>query len=67
MPEAKATIGSQAKNRSKNAAGDFGPRKAAEQDFRDALEHYRIAHQLDPKNPTYKSAYERLSRKLSSH
>ena len=36
----------------------------SQQDFRDALEQYRIACQLEPQNRNYKSAYQRLSRKL---
>jgi tetratricopeptide (TPR) repeat protein/transglutaminase-like putative cysteine protease len=38
--------------------------KAAQRDFESALEAYQRAHELEPNNASYKSAYERLRRKL---
>lgn len=38
--------------------------KAAQHDFESALEAYRRAHELEPANAAYKSAYDRLRRKL---
>ena len=38
--------------------------KVSREKFEAALEAYKRAHELEPNNPTYKSAYERLLREL---
>ncbi len=67
--EAKATVESQnAGNAARAKACEGGSSdalaEAAGRDFLAALDQYRLAHELEPANSSYKSAYDRLSRKL---